>query len=82
MSAGDSTDSQLSTKSTRDMGLVPSSATRVVIVTPDGQHEFWADSWAESVQDEGQTLKLFARGSGDAARDARRESLSRDVGPS
>lgn len=63
------------------MRLVPSLATRVVIVTPNGQHEFWADSWTESVQDDGQTLKLFARGSGDAARDARRGSLIRDLGP-
>lgn len=62
------------------MGFVPSLATRVVIITPNGQHEFWADSWAESVQDEGQTLKLFARGSGDSAGKARRESLSRDLG--
>lgn len=60
--------------------MTPAAYTRVVIITPDVQHEFWADSWAESVQDGGQTLKLFARGSGDAARKARRESLSRDVG--
>lgn len=58
------------------------SATRVVVVTPDGQHEFWADSWTESVQDGGQTLKLFARGSGDAAREVLRESLIRDLGRS
>jgi hypothetical protein len=61
-------------------GVIPISTTRVVVVTPDGQHEFWADSWTESVQDCGQTLKLFARGSGDAAREELRESLIRDLG--
>jgi len=63
-------------------GVIPISATRIVIITPEGQHEFWADSWAESVQDEGQTLKLFARGSGDAAREELRESLIHDLGRS
>lgn len=61
-------------------GVIPISATRVVVVTPDGQHEFWADSWTESAQDGGQTLKLFARGSGDAAREELRELLIRDLG--
>ena len=61
-------------------GVIPISATRIVVVTPDGQHEFWADSWTESVRDGGQTLKLFARGSGEAAREELRESLIRELG--
>jgi hypothetical protein len=61
-------------------GLSSTSATRIVIITPEGQHEFWADSWTESVQVGGQTPKLFARGSGDAAREELRESLIRDLG--
>jgi hypothetical protein len=37
--------------------------------------EYWADSWSLSIQDDGKTLKLFAEGYGDEARDKRDAEL-------
>ena len=63
------------------MGVVPSSATRIVVVTESvGAQEFWADRWEVDIQDGGRTVKLFGTGSGDRAQRARRANLARDLG--
>lgn len=59
---------------------IPDTVTRVVVVTGNqGAHEFFGDTWGVSIQDDGQTLKLFKQGRGAQARMERDEALARDV---
>ena len=43
---------------------IPTTITRVVVVERSGVREYWADSWDIHIQDDGHTLKLFAKGYG------------------
>lgn len=47
------------------------SVTRLVVVKDGAYLEYWADHWSVDVQDDGRTLKLFARGDGSAAIETR-----------
>jgi hypothetical protein len=49
--------------------------TRIDIVTELGRYTFWGDSWHYDEQDEGRTLKLFAKGDGAQARAERDAAL-------
>ena len=62
--------------------LTDTGATRIVVVPADRSQaqEFWADSWSISVQDDGQTLKLIARGDGETAKKKRSESFAEWLG--
>lgn len=57
-----------------------SHVTRVHVVVPNGlgphSKEYWADSWVLALQDEGRTLKLFAKGDGKAAKEHRDATLA------
>lgn len=59
------------------MDALLSPVTRIDIVQDSArQREHWADSWELSVQDHGKTLKLFALGDGDKAKDQRDAALA------
>ncbi len=67
------------------LGSLPSEAgrytslmalTRIDIVQ-NGVKEYWADEWHMYLQDEGQTLKLVAKGDGSAPKEARDEALAK-----
>jgi hypothetical protein len=54
--------------------------TRVVVVTPNGgAREFWGDEWQISVQDDGQTIKLFSKGDGHEAQSRASRALGQDL---
>lgn len=56
--------------------------TRIHIVSPDGQQEFFAKGWNAHVLDSGATLKLVATGDAEQAEKARRRrgsSLAEDL---
>ena len=46
---------------------------------PGMVHEFWADAWMASPQDQGRTLKLFCYGDGDQYRSVRDRALVADL---
>lgn len=50
--------------------------TRIHIRTDLGQYEFWADSWEPEVQDDGRTLYVRGRGSGNYAKTQRDASMA------
>jgi hypothetical protein len=50
--------------------------TRIVLVQNGAYTEFWAGDWRADIKDEGKTLKLFASGSGQAAKDLRDRELA------
>lgn len=60
---------------------IPSTVTRVVIVDDSSKivQELFADSWDVLVQDDGRTVKLFARGSGAEAHTKRNAALAVDL---
>lgn len=49
--------------------------TRIDIVTELGRYTFWGDSWRYDEQDDGRTLKLFAKGEGKQAQAELRAAL-------
>lgn len=57
---------------------------RVVVVPDRNGHghtqvsEYWGDSWAVALQDEGATLKLFGKGDGADAKAKRDAALAQD----
>lgn len=64
------------------MTEIPETVTRVVLVGGcrcGHPHEHWADEWDVSVQDDGKTLKLFAKGEGEDVKQDRIESLGETV---
>lgn len=59
---------------------VGAQVTRIHVVDHTGRsHEFWADEWAMHFQDNNQTLKLFAKGTGANARQNRSTALGKDL---
>jgi hypothetical protein len=61
------------------MTEIPETITRIDLVGGcrcGHPHEYWADEWEVSVQDDGKTLKLFAKGEGKQAQATRVASLS------
>lgn len=59
---------------------VPRKLTRVDVIAPgNGRREHWADTWDISVQDDGRTMKLFAKGDGAAAQQERNDALAEDI---
>lgn len=61
--------------------LKTSAVTRVEIVLPGGLSggEYWADSWDFHLQDDGRTLKAFAKGSGASAHTTRSAELGAEI---
>lgn len=57
--------------------------TRIDMVMPLGtgpiRREYWADSWKPSIQDDGQTLKIFGTGSGLVAQGKRDVALAAEL---
>lgn len=61
-------------KAAQDMSEV----TRVHIITELGRYEYWGDSWELELQDDGRTLKMWARGDGEKAKAERVRALGID----
>lgn len=49
--------------------LDTTAVTRLFIQTDLGRYQFWADRWELEIQDDGQTLHLHGRGSGNYAKE-------------
>lgn len=63
------------------MTEIPQTVTRIDIVGSKSGRlgEFWADEWEVSVQDDGKTVKFFAKGDGGKPRNERNASLGRGL---
>lgn len=63
------------------MTEIPKTVTRIDIVGSKSGRlgEFWADEWDVYVQDDGRTIKFFARGDGGKAHSERNASLGKDL---
>ena len=59
---------------------IPDTVSRIDVVSASGRgaSEFWADQWEAVLQDDGRTLKLFAKGRGVQAREERDRALAED----
>ena len=59
---------------------IPDTITRVTVVANRGVScEVFADEWEVAIQDEGRTLKLFGKGSGQGPRGERDRALGSDL---
>lgn len=59
---------------------IPTTITRVVVVEHQECGNTWADSWDIHIQDDGHTLKLFAKGYGRGQKPRMTRLLRRFVG--